>query len=90
LVHGELYATLNQQASLLSYYDCFVGLLLAAAAGVMLALPIKSFRSPGNRPRRLLWHAIIKENDDFSQPTGRFYYDSLNDMKKHNIRLIAM
>jgi DHA2 family multidrug resistance protein len=44
---GELYAILNQQASLLSYFDAFVGLLLPGLAGVGVALLIKNFAAPG-------------------------------------------
>ena len=44
---GELYAILNQQAFLLSYFNCFVGLLLPGLAGVGVALLIKNFRAPG-------------------------------------------
>ena len=44
---GELFNILNQQASLLSYFDCFTGLLLPAFAGLILALVIKNFRPPG-------------------------------------------
>jgi MFS transporter, DHA2 family, multidrug resistance protein len=43
---GQLYAILNQQASLLSYLDCFVGLIIPAFLGVLLALAIKKF-APG-------------------------------------------
>lgn len=44
---GQLYAMLNQQASLLSYFDCFVGLFLPGLAGVGVALLIKDFQPPG-------------------------------------------
>jgi DHA2 family multidrug resistance protein len=44
---GQLYSILNQQASLLSYLDCFTGLIVAAGAGVALALVIKKFGPPG-------------------------------------------
>jgi DHA2 family multidrug resistance protein len=44
---GQLYNILNQQASLLSYLDCFTGLIVAAGAGVALALIIKKFGPPG-------------------------------------------
>ena len=43
---AQLYAILNQQASLLSYLDCFVGLVVPACAGLVLAMVIKNFRSP--------------------------------------------
>ena len=44
---GQLYSILNQQASLLSYFDCFYGLIVPACAGLVLALVIKKFRPPG-------------------------------------------
>jgi MFS transporter, DHA2 family, multidrug resistance protein len=44
---GQLYSILNQQASLLSYFDCFYGLIVPAYAGLVLALVIKKFRPPG-------------------------------------------
>jgi DHA2 family multidrug resistance protein len=44
---GQLYSILNQQASLLSYFDCFVGLLLPGFAGIAVALLIKNFKPPG-------------------------------------------
>jgi DHA2 family multidrug resistance protein len=44
---GQLYSILNQQASLLSYFDCFVGLIVVAGAGSALALLIKNFNPPG-------------------------------------------
>jgi MFS transporter, DHA2 family, multidrug resistance protein len=47
---GELYNVLSQQASLLSYFDCFTGLLLPASIGVLLALTIKKFQAPGKAP----------------------------------------
>jgi MFS transporter, DHA2 family, multidrug resistance protein len=43
---GELYAVLSQQASLLSYLDCFVGLIVPACLGVALAFAIKNFQGP--------------------------------------------
>ncbi|MBV8329184.1 MAG: MFS transporter, partial [Verrucomicrobia bacterium] len=43
---AQLYALLNQQASLLSYLDCFAGLILPACLGVTLAFAIKSFEGP--------------------------------------------
>jgi MFS transporter, DHA2 family, multidrug resistance protein len=43
---GELYTLLNQQASLLSYLDCFVGLIVPACLGVALAFAIKNFKGP--------------------------------------------
>jgi len=43
---GELYAILSQQASLLSYLDCFVGLIVPACLGVALAFAIKNFKGP--------------------------------------------
>ena len=43
---GQLYAILNQQASLLSYLDCFVGLVVPACIGVALAFAIKNFSAP--------------------------------------------
>jgi MFS transporter, DHA2 family, multidrug resistance protein len=46
---AQLYNILNQQASLLSYLDCFTGLIVAACAGVALALIIKKF-GPPNKP----------------------------------------
>jgi DHA2 family multidrug resistance protein len=44
---AQLYSALVRQSSLLSYLDCFVGLLVPACAGLVLALVIKSFRPPG-------------------------------------------
>jgi hypothetical protein len=44
---AQLYSVLNQQASLLSYLDSFVGLIVAACAGLAFALVIKNFRPPG-------------------------------------------
>jgi DHA2 family multidrug resistance protein len=44
---AQLYSLLVQQASLLSYFDCFVGLIVPASAGLVLALVIKNFRPPG-------------------------------------------
>jgi MFS transporter, DHA2 family, multidrug resistance protein len=44
---GKLYSILNQQASLLSYFDCFFGLIIPACAGLVLALVIKKFNPPG-------------------------------------------
>lgn len=44
---AQLYNVLNQQASLLSYLDCFTGLIVAAGAGIVLASTIKKFRPPG-------------------------------------------
>src|SRR6202047_660653 len=35
---AQLYSVLVQQASLLSYFDCFVGLIVPASAGLVLAL----------------------------------------------------
>jgi len=46
---AQLYSALVQQASLLSYLDCFVGLLVPASAGLILALVIKNF-SPPEKP----------------------------------------
>ncbi len=46
---GQLYAILNQQASLLSYLDCFVGLIVPACMGVGLAFAIKNFKAPKKR-----------------------------------------
>jgi MFS transporter, DHA2 family, multidrug resistance protein len=43
---GELYAVLSHQASLLSYLDCFVGLIVPACFGVALAFAIKNFKGP--------------------------------------------
>jgi MFS transporter, DHA2 family, multidrug resistance protein len=43
---AELYNILTQQASLLSYLDCFIGLMIPACAGLILALVIKNFRPP--------------------------------------------
>ena len=43
---AQLYALLNQQASLLSYLDCFVSLVLPAGVGLILAMSIKNFRPP--------------------------------------------
>jgi DHA2 family multidrug resistance protein len=43
---AQLYSALVQQASLLSYFDCFVGLLVPAFAGLILALVIKNFGPP--------------------------------------------
>jgi hypothetical protein len=42
-----LYSIVNQQASLLSYFDCFIGLIVAAGVGIVLALAIKKFGPPG-------------------------------------------
>jgi hypothetical protein len=44
---GELYSVLNQQASLLSYLDCFLGLIVPAALGLVLTLTIKKFGTGG-------------------------------------------
>ena len=44
---GQLYAIVNQQASLLSYFDCFVGLVVPAVVAVTVALCIKNFNPPG-------------------------------------------
>jgi DHA2 family multidrug resistance protein len=44
---GQLYNILSQQASLLSYFDCFVGLIVPAGIGLLLAPIIKNFRPPG-------------------------------------------
>ena len=44
---AQLYSILNQQASLLSYFDCFIGLIVAAGVGAALALVIKNFGPPG-------------------------------------------
>jgi hypothetical protein len=44
---GELYAVLNQQASLLSYLDCFLGLIVPATLGLLLTLTIKKFGTGG-------------------------------------------
>jgi MFS transporter, DHA2 family, multidrug resistance protein len=44
---AQLYSIVNQQASLLSYFDCFIGLIVAAGVGVALALAIKKFGPPG-------------------------------------------
>ncbi|MBV9107153.1 MAG: hypothetical protein JO313_14140, partial [Verrucomicrobia bacterium] len=46
---AQLYAILNQQASLLSYLDCFVGLVVPACLGLVLAMVIKNFRAPEKR-----------------------------------------
>jgi MFS transporter, DHA2 family, multidrug resistance protein len=46
---AQIYSILQQQASLLSYLDCFLGLILPAAIGLGLALIIKNFR-PGGKP----------------------------------------
>jgi hypothetical protein len=43
---AQLYAILNQQASLLSYLDCFVRLVVPAGAGLVLAMVIQNFRPP--------------------------------------------
>jgi MFS transporter, DHA2 family, multidrug resistance protein len=43
---AQLYAILNQQASLLSYLDCFIGLIIPASVGLLLALAVKKF-GPG-------------------------------------------
>jgi hypothetical protein len=40
--------------------------------------------------RRLLRQATVEENDGFSRGTGRFYYSYIGDIKRQNIRLIAM
>jgi DHA2 family multidrug resistance protein len=47
---GQLYAVLNQQASLLSYLDCFVALIIPASVGLVLALAIKKFGAPAKAP----------------------------------------
>jgi len=44
---GQLYSILTQQASLLSYFDSFLGLILPACAGLILAAAIKNFKAPG-------------------------------------------
>jgi DHA2 family multidrug resistance protein len=44
---GQLYSMLTHQASLLSYFDCFVGLVIPACAGLIVAAAIKNFRPPG-------------------------------------------
>ena len=44
---AQLYSALNQQASLLSHFDCFTGLIVPAFASLLLALTIKNFRPPG-------------------------------------------
>jgi MFS transporter, DHA2 family, multidrug resistance protein len=44
---GQLYSILTQQASLLSYFDCFLGLIVPACAGLILAAAIKNFKAPG-------------------------------------------
>src|SRR6201987_5115331 len=41
---GQLYSILTQQASLLSYFDCFLGLIVPAFAGLILAAAIKDFK----------------------------------------------
>ena len=46
---GQLYAVLNQQASLLSYLDCFVGLVVPACIGVGFAFAIKNFKAPNKQ-----------------------------------------
>jgi MFS transporter, DHA2 family, multidrug resistance protein len=46
---AQLYAVLNQQASLLSYLDCFVGLVVPACLGLLLAMAIKNFRPPAKQ-----------------------------------------
>jgi hypothetical protein len=43
---AQLYALLNEQASLLSYLDCFIGLMVPACIGLLLAMVIKNFRAP--------------------------------------------
>ncbi|HEY6842265.1 MAG TPA: MFS transporter, partial [Chthoniobacterales bacterium] len=43
---AQLYGMLNQQASLLSYLDCFVGLVVPAGIGLLLAMVIKNFKPP--------------------------------------------
>jgi MFS transporter, DHA2 family, multidrug resistance protein len=43
---GQLYAVLNQQASLLSYLDCFLGLVVPACLGVAIAFAIRNFKAP--------------------------------------------
>jgi DHA2 family multidrug resistance protein len=47
---AQLYSILNQQASLLSYLDCFLGLIGAAICGLLLALVIKNFNPPQKSP----------------------------------------
>jgi DHA2 family multidrug resistance protein len=44
---GQLYGMLTHQASLLSYLDCFLGLIVPACAGLILAAAIKKFNPPG-------------------------------------------
>jgi hypothetical protein len=44
---GQLYSILNQQSSLLSYFDCFVSLIVPGLAAVGVALLIKNFKPPG-------------------------------------------
>jgi len=44
---GQLYAIVNQQALLLSYFDCFVGLVVPCLAGITVGLCIKNFQPPG-------------------------------------------
>ena len=44
---AQLYSALNQQASLLSHFDCFTGLIVPAFASLVLALTIKNFQPPG-------------------------------------------
>src|SRR5260370_30995306 len=44
---SQPYNIMNQPATVLSYFDCFVGLLLPGLAGVGVALLIKNFRPPG-------------------------------------------
>ena len=43
---AQLYNVLSQQASLLSYFDCFVGLLVPAGLGLVAAFVIRNFRQP--------------------------------------------
>jgi DHA2 family multidrug resistance protein len=47
---GELYAVLNRQASLLSYLDCFICLIIPASLGLILALAIKKFGDGAQSP----------------------------------------
>ena len=43
---GQLYGVLTGQASLLSYFDCFAGLIVPACAGLVLAAAIQEFKPP--------------------------------------------
>jgi hypothetical protein len=43
---AQLYTIVNQQSSLLSYFDCFIGLVVPSLAAVAMAMCIKNFKPP--------------------------------------------